>query len=327
MRITTTFFSRGIALCLGAMALSASAQTPLRAWNTHPEGYPVTEAMKSFIREVEANTGGRYTIKLYSDAVLGDQAKAVTLLKAGEIDVAEFNLGPLAEAAPGLQAFNLPFLFSDAAHMFRYLDGAMGERLAEKLKASGYVVMGWYNGGARSFYCTGKAIERREDLVGKRIRVQQSDTYIEMVKLLGAVPVVVPYKEVMDAFRNGTIDCAEGNLASYEATGHYKVAKYTLLDQHMISPEALVVSTKLWAQLSADDRQAFLKAGKKSALLMRELWEKRIVAARANVTKEGAQFASVTDFSPYVRRMGPLYKKYTDNPEVRGDLLTIISNQ
>ncbi len=39
------------------------------------------------------------------------------------------------------------------------------------------------------------------------------------------------------------------------------------------------------------------------------------------------QFVHVADFSPYVRRMAPLYKKYTDNPDVRGDLLTIISNQ
>ncbi len=62
----------------------------------------------------------------------GRPVKAVQMLKAGEIDVAEFNLGPLAEAVPPLQAFNLPFLFSSATHMFRYLDGPMGERLAEK---------------------------------------------------------------------------------------------------------------------------------------------------------------------------------------------------
>ncbi|XDF37930.1 TRAP transporter substrate-binding protein DctP [Paracidovorax avenae] len=249
------------------------------------------------------------------------------MLKAGEIDAAEFNMGPLAEAVPALQAFNLPFLFSNAAHMFRYLDGPMGDRLAEKLKASGYVVLGWYNGGARSFYCADKPITRREDLAGLRIRVQQVDSHIEMVKLLGATPVVVPYKEVAESFRTGKIDCAEGNIVSYESTGQYKLAKYMLLDQHMIAPEALVVSTQLWKRLNEDDRKVFLKAGKDSALLMRGLWEKRELAARTALAKEGVQFAPVADFSPYVRRMAPLYKKYTDDPEVRGDLLTIISNQ
>ena len=130
-----------------------------------------------------------------------------------------------------------------------------------------------------------------------------------------------------ESFRTGKIDCAEGNIVSYESTGQYKLAKYMLLDQHMIAPEALVVSTQLWKRLNEEDRKVFLKAGKDSALLMRSLWEKRELAARTALTKEGVQFVPVADFSPYVRRMAPLYKKYTDNPEVRGDLLTIISNQ
>lgn len=313
---------------MGLCALRpAFAEEPLRAWNTHPDGYPVTEAMKSFISDVEAGTKGRIAIKLYSDAVLGDQSKAVTMLKAGELDVAEFNLGPLTEAAPGLKAFTLPFLFTNAAHMFRLLDGEMGGRLAEKAKASGYVVVGWYNGGSRSFYCANKPISRREDLVGQRIRVQQSDVYIDMVKQLGGIPVVLPYKEVQDGFRNNKIDCAENNIVSYENTDHYKIAKYMLLDQHMVSPEALVVSTKLWNKLSPEDQAIFKQAGKKSALLMRDLWEKRVTAARANLTKEGVQFVNVTDSSSYVRRMAPLYKQFMDNPEIRADLLAIIANQ
>ncbi len=312
-------------LCLASLA--AEAQTPLRAWNTHPDGYPVTEAMKSFIQEVDVATKGKYKIELFSNAVLGDQGKAVAMLKAGEIDVAEFNSAPLSEAAPGLKAFNLPFLFHDSAHMFRYLDGEMGTRLAETLKASGYVVLGWYDGGARSFYCANKPVTKREDLVGQRIRVQQSEVYIEMVKLLGATPVVVPYKEVLDGFQKGTIDCAEGNMASYEATGHYKVAKYMLLDSHMISPEALVVSSKLWNRLSAEERDVFQKAGKKSAVLMRELWEKRSIAARAAVAKDGVQFANVQDFSPYIRKMSPLYTKYMTDPATRAELFAIVGNQ
>jgi len=313
------------ALCLGGVA--ANAQTSLRAWNTHPDGYPVTEAMKSFIQEVDAATKGKYKIELFSNAVLGDQGKAVAMLKAGEIDVAEFNSAPLSEAAPELKAFNLPFLFTDSAHMFRYLDGEIGARLAQTLQASGYVVLGWYDGGARSFYCANKPLTTREDLVGQKVRVQQSEVYIEMVKLLGAIPVVVPYKDVLDGFQKGTIDCAEGNMVSYEATGHYKAAKYTLLDSHMISPEALVVSTKLWNRLSADEKEVFQKAGKKSANLMRELWEKRVVSARAAVTKEGAQFSNVQDFSSYIRRMSPLYAKYMADPTTRAALFAIVGKQ
>jgi tripartite ATP-independent transporter DctP family solute receptor len=300
------------------------AQAKLRAWNIHPDGYPVSEAMKSFADQVAKSTGGRYNIEIFNNAALGDQPKAVQMLKSGEVDVAEFSSGPLSDAVPGIKVLNLPFLFTDSAHMFRHLDGKLGERFAANLKAAGFVVLGWYDGGGRSFYCV-KPVNNLRDLAGTNIRVQQSEIYIEMVKLLDAKPVALPFKDVLDALQQGKVDCAENNLPSYESTGHYKVAKNVYVTNHVISPEALVVSTKLWDKLSKEDKAAFAEAGARSAVLMRELWNKRVAAALETTTKQGAQFVKVRDASPMVRRMGPLYGKYMADPTMREELLTIIS--
>lgn len=305
---------------------SAGAQTKLRAWNIHPDGYPVTEAMKRFASLVSQNTGGRYQIELFSNATLGDQPKAVQMLKAGEVDVAEFSSGPLSDAVPGLKALNLPFLFSDSAHMFKHLDGKLGERFAGKLQAAGFVVLGWYDGGGRSFYCASRSVNSFKDLAGARIRVQQSEIYIEMVKLLEATPVALPFKDVLGALEQNTVDCAENNMPSFESTGHYKVAKSVYVTNHVVSPEALVVSTKLWSSLSPADKAAFQKAGLESALLMRELWNKRVASAIETATKQGVQFVRVKDVAPMVRRMAPLYGKYMADTSTREELLTIIGN-
>nr|WP_315427815.1 TRAP transporter substrate-binding protein [uncultured Albidiferax sp.] len=312
---------------LCAVCSTGWSQTPLRAWNIHPDGYPVTEAMKSFVDEVGRVSNGKYKIELFSNGSLGDQPKAVQMLKSGEIDVAEFSSAPLSDVVPGLKAFNLPFLFTDSSHMFRYLDGALGERLSAKLAEAGFVVLGWYDGGARSFYCANKPIVNSADLVGQKIRVQQSEVYLSMVNLLGGTPVALPYKDVMDALQQKKVDCAENNMPSYESTGHYKVAKYVYLTNHVVSPEALVVSTKLWGQLSIEDKAMFQKAGHNSALLMRELWTKRVALARATVVKDGAQIVVVSNFAPFVRKMAPLYAKYLADPSLRGELFTIIGNQ
>jgi tripartite ATP-independent transporter DctP family solute receptor len=308
------------ALCAG----TAMAQTKLRAWNIHPDGYPVSEALKSFVEQVAKSTGGRYNIELFNNGSLGDQPKAVQMLKSGEIDVAEFSSGPLSDAVPGIKVLNLPFLFTDSAHMFRHLDGKLGERFSANLKAAGFVVLGWYDGGGRSFYCV-KPVNNIRDLAGMNIRVQQSEVYIEMVKLMEAKPVALPFKDVLGALEQGKVDCAENNLPSYESTGHYKVAKNVYMTNHVISPEALVVSTKLWDKLSKEDKAAFTEAGAKSAILMRELWNKRVAAALESTTKQGSQFVKVRDASPMVRRMGPLYGKYMADPTTREELLTIIS--
>ena len=318
--------SWALAGLLALACASAGAQTKLRAWNIHPDGYPVTEAMKRFASLVSQNTGGRYQIELFSNATLGDQPKAVQMLKAGEVDVAEFSSGPLSDAVPGLKALNLPFLFSDSAHMFKHLDGKLGERFAAKLQTAGFVVLGWYDGGGRSFYCASRTVNSFKDLAGARIRVQQSEIYIEMVKLLEATPVALPFKEVLGALEQNTVDCAENNMPSFESTGHYKVAKSVYVTNHVVSPEALVVSTKLWASLSPADKAAFSKAGTDSAMVMRELWNKRVASAIETVTKQGVQFVRVKDVAPMVRRMSPLYGKYMADPSTREELLTIIGN-
>lgn len=313
-----------LALSLALCAVTGMAQTKLRAWNIHPDGYPVSEAMKSFVEQVAKSTSGRYSIELFNNGSLGDQPKAVQMLKSGEIDVAEFSSGPLSDAVPGIKVLNLPFLFTDSAHMFRHLDGKLGERFAANLKAAGFVVLGWYDGGGRSFYCV-KPVSNIRDLAGMNIRVQQSEIYIEMVKHMEAKPVALPFKEVLGALEQGKVDCAENNLPSYESTGHYKVAKNVYMTNHVISPEALVVSTKLWDKLGKEDRAAFAEAGAKSAILMRELWNKRVATALETTTRQGSQFVKVRDASPMVRRMGPLYGKYMADPTTREELLTIIS--
>jgi tripartite ATP-independent transporter DctP family solute receptor len=316
------WLAAALVLCAGPVV----GQTKLRAWNIHPEGYPVTEAMKSFAQQVAKGTQGRYQIEVHSNATLGDQPKAVQMLKAGEIDLAEFSSGPLSDAVPGIKVLNLPFLFTDSAHMFRHLDGKLGERFSSNLKNAGFVVLGWYDGGARSFYCAKRSPANIRDLAGASIRVQQSEIFKEMVTLLDAKPVALPFKEVLAGFEKGDIDCAENNMPSYESTGHYKVARNVYVTNHVISPEALVVSTALWNKLTPEDRKVFADAGAQSALLMRDLWNKRVAQAQEIASKQGSQFVRVKDISPFVRRMAPLYSKFMADPTTREELLTIVAN-
>jgi tripartite ATP-independent transporter DctP family solute receptor len=313
------------ALCVSSIA-HAQNQSKIRLWNTHPEGYPVTVALQSFAEEVNAATRGRIQIEVVSKAAMGDQPQAVQMMKAGTLDLAEFNLAALAEAVPSMKSINLPFLFADSAHMFRLLDGLMGDSFNKRLASGGYVVLGWYDGGGRSFYCVNRRLTGPRDFAGLRIRVQPSEAYVEMVKLLGATPVTVPYKDVMTAFEQDKIDCAENNLPAYVSTGHYKVAKQVFLTNHVVAPEALVVSTKAWEALGSSDQAVLRNAGKKSALYMRELWNKQVKQSREIATKAGTTFEQPIEFGAYVSRMKPLHQKYWKDPATRNELVTILAN-
>ena len=88
----------------------------------------------------------------------------------------------------------------------------------------------------------------------------------------------------------------------------------------------LVVSSKLWSKLSPEEKKIFSDAGKQSALLMRDLWNKRTAQALETVKKAGVNVVQVRDSGAMIVRMKPLYARYMNNPETRGDLLTILAN-
>ena len=317
-----------IAFCFVNLALlsTAFAQSEMRAWNIQPDGYPVTEAMQFFSDTVAQSTRNRIKIKVDSNGKMGDQEKALQMMKSGDLEFAEFNIAPLAEAVPSVNVLTRPFLFRDSKHMFQQLDGPVGVQMAEKLKQAGFVVLGWYDGGARSFYCANKPIRVVQDLAGERIRVQQSKAAIEMVKLLGATPVVIPYKEVYDALKDGKIDCAENNLPAYESTGHMKVAKYVFVTNHSVAPEALVMSLKAWNKLSPDDQSKVMEAGKASAQRMHDLWNQRVETSRQAAMKQGSEFAPLRDSGTIVRHLSPMFSQYLTDPETRSEVYSILAN-
>lgn len=319
-------FTVGASQNVHAQSQPASQALRLRLWNIHPDGYPVTVALDSFAAEINEQTKGRITVQVFSNAALGDQPKAVALLKSGELDMGEFGLPPLTEAVPSMKAITLPFLFKDTEHMFRHMDGALGARFRERLAAAGFVVLGWYDGGARSFYCTGKRLAGPRDFKGLRIRVQGTEVFKEMITLLGGTPMGVPYKEVKTAFDEGKIDCAENNLPSFVSAGHYKSARFFFQTDHVITPEALVISSSAWRKLSPDDQKLFLAAGDRSAKMMRALWLKQVEEARAVARKAGVEFDRPVEYGAYVARMKPLLQKYWVNPETRDELVTILGN-
>jgi tripartite ATP-independent transporter DctP family solute receptor len=326
MRLSSTLVRRALLpLASCVMTTGISAQTKLRMWNTHGEGYPVTVALKSFADKVRVATAGRWDVEVFSGGVLGDQPTAVKMVRQGEIDMAEFSSGALSDAVPGLKTMNLPFLFNDSAHMFSHLDGELGKRYAKRLEDAGYVLLGWYDGGARSFYCADRKLNDVKDLAQARIRVQSSEIYLEMVKNLEAQPAQIAFKDVLGAFESKKIDCAENNMPSYESTGHFRLAKSVLLTNHVISPEALVISSKTWSKLTEADKAIFKKEGAESAIYMRSLWQQRVKQAMEITEKQGSVFVRFKDSQRMIKRMTPLYQKYMNDPITREELLLILS--
>ena len=310
-------------LALGAvtaLALLSGAATAAewRGWNIHVEGYPNTIAMDKFAELLTEKTGGEITLQMFHGGTLGSQPDAIEQVRLGGLEIGNFNLGPVGPLAAEANVVSLPFIFKDVPHMFRVLEGEGGKMIADGMAAKGLVVLSWYDAGARSFYNADKPINVPADVSGMKVRVMNNDLYSGMISQLGGNPSPMAFAEVYQALKTGVVDGAENNWPSYESTGHFEVAGYYSLSQHLIIPECLCINADVYNGLSDELKAAVTEAAVESAQLQRELWAERETASRKKVEAAGVVTNEVTDKAPFQEAMAPVYEAYlSENSDLR----------
>ncbi len=308
------------ALCaaLGAGAALEAQAAEWRGWNIHKDGYPNTVAMDKFAELVEAKTDGSIELRMYHSGVLGNQPDAIEQVRIGALEIGNFNLGPIGPIAPEANVVSLPFVFKDMGHMHRALDGEAGRLISEGMAKKGLIALAWYDSGARSFYNSKKPIMTPADVTGMKVRVMNNDLYSGMISALGGNPSPMAFSEVYQSLKTGVVDGAENNWPSYESTGHYEVAGYYSLSQHLIIPECVCINASVYEKLSDAEKQAVTEAARESATLQRELWEARAKSSREKVMAAGVKFNEIPDKAAFQTAMKPVYDTYlADNPSLK----------
>jgi TRAP-type C4-dicarboxylate transport system substrate-binding protein len=89
------------------------------------------------------------------------------------------------------------------------------------------------------------------DLKGKKIRVMQSVTAINTMKLLGASPIAMGQAEVYTSLQQGILD-AENNEFALTIARHGEVARFYTYDMHTRIPDILVMSQQAIKKLTPE---------------------------------------------------------------------------
>nr|WP_246110755.1 TRAP transporter substrate-binding protein [Thermosediminibacter litoriperuensis] len=285
-------------------------QLVLKLAENQPEDYPTTIGDKEFARIVEEKTNGRIKIEVYAGGQLGDEKSVIEAVQMGGIDFARVNAQPLSDFAKPLRVLSLPYLFDNEEHLWKVLDGQIGEELLDTLKEANMIGLAYYDSGARSFYNNKREVKTPADLKGLKIRVQQSELMVSLVEALGASATPMPYGEVYSALQTGVIDGAENNWPSYYSTSHYEVAKYYTLDNHTRTPEVVIASKALWDKLSDEDKKIIKEAARASEEVQKKAWKEYEQRAIEAVKAKGNIITEVTDLKPWQDAVKPLYDKF-----------------
>lgn len=285
-----------------------------------PEDYPTTQGAYRFAQLVFERTGGKVEIQVSAGGVLGEEQSTIEQMQFGGIDFARVSLSSLSDFIPKMNVLQMPYLYTDADHMWRVLEGEIGDEFLDSLDGFGLVALSWYDAGARNFYSAKKPVESLEDMKGMRVRVQESELMKAVVEALGALAVPMAYDEVYSALETGSIDAAENNWPSYDSMRHYEVAPFYTVDEHTRVPEMQLVSEATWNKLPKEYHEIIRECARESAVYERRLWEERIHEAEKRVRKAGCQ---VVELSPeekgrFREAMVSIYGEYC------GDYMDII---
>jgi TRAP-type C4-dicarboxylate transport system substrate-binding protein len=147
----------------------------------------------------------------------------------------------------------------------------------------------------------------------------------KMVKVLGARPMNLPYRQLLTALSTRLIDGAENNWPSFMASGHYKVAPFYTVTEHTRGPSVLVMSRRIWDVLSPEDRTLFHDAARASATYMRGAWQSLEERSRKRAAESGVTIISEIDRRPFEDATKPLRDELRADPKL-GPLIARIES-
>jgi tripartite ATP-independent transporter DctP family solute receptor len=305
-------FTTGLAATFAAGCAPRDDALHLTLGHSLEPTHTVHTAMVYMNERLREHSGGRMVIDIYPSGQLGTERESIELLQIGSLAMTKVSTAPLEGFVPQVRIFNLPYLFRDHEHFFAVLDGDIGAELLRAPVSVRLRGLGYYDAGSRSFYTTDRQVRTPADLNGLKIRVQQSQTAIQMVAALGGSATPIAWGELYTALQQGVVDGAENNPPSFYTSGHFEVARYFTLDEHTAVPDIVLVSEPVWTGLTDEERGWLQQAVDDSVVFQRELWKEDTQAALDAVAADGVTILE-PDKAPFQANVQAMLTSYAQS--------------
>ena len=313
----------GILLCLtviGVFLLTGCKGTEqkriVRIGHNQSVNHPTHIALVAFQEYVNERLGDKYVVEVYPSELLGSQTDMVQLTQTGAIDFCVASNAILETFSDSYEIFNLPYLFASTEAYHNVMDDTeITSEIFEATEKAGFKAVTWLDAGTRNFYTVKKPIESPADLKGLKIRVQQSPSNIEMMKLLGGSATPMGFGEVYTALQSNIIDGAENNELALTDNGHGDVCKYYSYDMHQMVPDILIGNLAFLEGLPEDERAVFEEGFALVNKVQREEWVKAVEVAKEKAQNEQKVQFIYPDQEPFKKACLPLHESVLKNNE------------
>ena len=313
-------------LMASVFAAGAANARDFRSADVHPLDYPTVMTVKKIGEIMSQKTNGKYNVKVFGNSALGSEKDTVEQVKIGALDMVRVNTAAFHGIVPESMVPSFPFIFRDINHFRKVVNGPVGDEILAAFEKAGFVALVMWESGARSIYGK-KPVRNLADAKGIKLRVQQSDLWVSLAQAMGANPTPIPMAEVYTALKTGLVDAAENNYPSYETAKHFEVAPIYSETQHVMAPEVLIFSKKVWDTLSKEEQKIIRDAAKETVPYYIDLWTKKEQASKEAAKKAGATFIDDVNKAEFVTAVKPVWDKFSPTPELKALVQKIVNTK
>ncbi|WP_157752112.1 TRAP transporter substrate-binding protein DctP [Actinoplanes derwentensis] len=281
---------------------------------------PMVVAENFFGTQVNALTGGKYTVEVKPGGALGDDNRVTEMVRTGQVAFCKTLLANLTAYDKRLGVVNLPYVFRGQGSCLEAIRGELGRRCTSILDEHGLTVLAFFYGGDRNVYNRLRQIYTPADLKGMRIRVPQNIVSIDMVNALGAMAVPLATNDIASALEQRLVDGAENSAVFYATEQHAQYARYFSWTRHQHTVDVLLASKTWLAGLPAKDRDAIMQAGVLTRDEQLRLWTAATFDQVAAADAQGA-WTNEVDSTAFRKTLAPMLREHRGT---FGDLASLL---
>src|SRR5258705_7049182 len=183
-------------------------------------------AVVKFAELVKERTKGDVELTIFHSSVLGTDQQMINLARGGSIDIVISGSTNFNGMVPATAALELPFLFRDSAHVYKVLDGKIGQSLLDELGKHNLKGLAYFENGWRELTNNKRPVLTPEDVKGLKIRSTPNPYHLQAFSLLGMNPSPLAIAEPHSALETKAFDAQEHPLPVFWSSKFWEVQKY-----------------------------------------------------------------------------------------------------
>lgn len=282
---------------LGLVGPASAGTLKMKAAHYFDENHAWDKGYQKFRDILRAKSGGALDLEIYNRGVLGSEKDYIQNMMQGALDLSTVSTASAGGFARELTFLDLMFIWKDYGHWERALDGEIGRRIAEVIEKGtakagnpGLKTLAYMGGSLRHVISRKAGYTALAEMAGFRIRVQDSPVQVEMWKMLGTIPAVVPYLETYNAIQTGVVDGMENEMSTAFQMKFHEVGPHISRTAHIITVRPMFMSGQTWQKLTPEQQKLVMEAAKEAVTLQRSTEQRQNDEAEEAMKKVGTKF-------------------------------------